>query len=181
VRGTLAGGLVTGRRGVLLDFPQNQDLDANNATYFLLNVGSGAGLCASSCTAMPALDFSSPSREMKTAQGLILSIDVERDPGCYSGTTPIDSAGCNVTANKTVGLAGSGRLAVAGVVYGPSDNMAINGNSSQQSTVGQIVSWTVTYTGGSTLEQTYPGGEGVGILRLDAACTVPPVPATCNP
>jgi hypothetical protein len=179
VRGTLAGGLVTGSRGVDLVFPQTVALDANNAVYFLLNVGSGPTLCTLSCTALPALDFGSPPQEMKTAEGLILSIEVERDAGCYSGTTPIDSVGCNVNGNTTVGLAGSGQLSIAGVIYGPSDNMSINGGSAQQSTVGQIVSWSVTYTGGSTLNQVYPGLNEVGILRLDAACTVPATP--CAP
>jgi hypothetical protein len=64
-------------------------------------------------------------------------------------------------------------------VYAPSDNVAIHGdNTSQAGRAGQLVAWTVTYTGGAKLNQDYPGLEEVGTLRLDAACTAPTEP--CN-
>jgi hypothetical protein len=66
------------------------------------------------------------------------------------------------------------------VIYAPSDKVNINANfTAQDGVVGQIISWTVDYAGGALLNQDYPGPDGPGILRLDAACTVPGTP--CNP
>ena len=48
-----------------------------------------------------------------------------------------------------------------GVIYGPQDNTTISGGPSG-SGVGQIVTWTVTYTGGTTINETY---QGPGLLR----------------
>jgi hypothetical protein len=152
---------------------------------FLLNAG-GISCNSDSCRATAAIDFS--GQQVKTTEGLALTIEVPRDNACFNGTDPYDDAasfGCSINTNTTVGLAGSGRIAVGGVIYGPSDNMRINGNSSQTGFVGQIISWSVTYTGGSTLNQAYPGPQGTGILRIDPACSAPgegqyPI-GTCGP
>jgi Flp pilus assembly protein TadG len=48
-----------------------------------------------------------------------------------------------------------------GVIYGPQDNTTVSGNPSG-SGVGQIVTWTITYTGGSVINETY---QGPGLLR----------------
>lgn len=174
--GTLGGGLISNAPGVVMVFPQTKVLDPNTAEAFLLN--AGAQTCASDgCRAAPARDFA--NQEVKTAAGLTITIEVTRDDDCFAGVTPIIATDCDVNQNRTVGLAGSGRLLVAGVIYAPSDNVAVNGNSGQTGYVGQIVAWSVTYTGGSTLNQSYPGGEGVGLLRIDAACSAPGEP--CNP
>lgn len=176
IRGTIAGGLVDRREGVVIVLPQDETLDANNAVNVLLNVGSST--CADDgCRATPAIDFA--GTEIKTVEGFVLTIEVERDGRCFTGATPIDSAACDVNGNNTVNLAGNGILAVAGVIYGPSDNMTIHANQTTQTgLVGQIISWSVTYTGGATLNQRYPGGDEIGVVRLDAACTAPSTP--CN-
>lgn len=178
--GTLAGGLVDAQPGVVLEFPQTTTLAPNNAVGMILNVGSST--CGSiSCRATAATDFSAAtpgaSTLIKTTEGLTITIEVPRDEGCYSGTNPIIGT-CNITGNSTVGLQGSGVLAISGVLYGPSDNMNINGQSSQTGVVGQIISWTVTYTGGSTLNQDFPVNDGKGILRLDRACSGGDTPCT---
>jgi hypothetical protein len=177
VRGTLAGGLISNQHGVVLVIPQTQILDANNAQSFILN--SGADACSTdACRATAAIDFA--NAQVKTPQGLVLTIEVlDKDPDCFAGTDPVDASNvpqCTVAQNKTVGIAGGGKLAIGGVLYGPSDNMAINGGSAQAGYVGQIVSWTVTYTGGSVLNQSYPGNIGNGMLRIDPACTAPGEP-----
>lgn len=48
-----------------------------------------------------------------------------------------------------------------GAIYAPEDNTKISGGGGG-SGVGQIVSWTITYTGGTTINETY---QGPGILR----------------
>jgi Flp pilus assembly protein TadG len=176
MHGTLGGGLISNAEGVVIVVPQTETIDSNNAVNFLLNAG-GETCTSDGCRAEPAIDFA--NKPVKTTSGLTLTIEVPRDEGCFSGNTPVIVAACSINQNNTVGLAGSGRLVVAGVIYGPSDNMSINGNSGQTGYVGQILAWSVKYTGGSTLDQSYPGGAGLGILRIDAACSGPGTP--CNP
>jgi hypothetical protein len=60
----------------------------------------------------------------------------------------------------------------------PTDNVAISGGSAGYGQVGQIIAWTLFYAGGTHINQEGPADEGVGILRLDAACTAPTTP--CN-
>ena len=102
---------------------------------------------------------------------LMLTIEVPRDEGCFSGTTPLDVDRCT-TDNDTINIPGNGNLAVWGVVYAPSDNVKVNGdNTAQVGEVGQLIGWTVTYSGGAKLIQNYPEPAQVGVSRLDAACT----------
>jgi hypothetical protein len=173
VRGYLLGGLVRSRPGVAIVVPQSQTLTANNTIALWLNLGDET-CAADDCRAEPARDHA--GNPVETPEGLILSIEVPRDPSCFSGTTPIL---CSDTNNDTVRLPGNGQIRVAGVIYAPSDNIQINGdNTSQEGLVGQIIAWTVKYSGGAKLNQDYPGAEEVGTLRLDAACSAPSEP--CN-
>jgi hypothetical protein len=181
VRGTLAGGLISNQPGVVLVVPQTQVLDANSAENFLIN--SGADTCSSdACRASAAVDFA--LAPVKTPQGLIISLEVlDRDSDCFVGTDPVDEnlySACTVAQNNTVGLAGGGKLAISGVIYGPSDNMNINGGGLQTGTFGQIVSWSIKYTGGATLNQSYPRVLGNGILRIDPACSAPSEPCVSS-
>ena len=107
-------------------------------------------------------------------------IERQRDTRC-TPVWPFPSA-CDNTAenqNDAIDLSGGSALYLAGVQYGPSDNMKIAGNTSSGGYVGQIIAWTVFYTGGSTIRQDGPNGPDLGILRLDAACTAPGT--ACNP
>lgn len=167
--GTLAGGLIDSKPGVVLVFPQTQTLAPNNAIGFLLNSGS-ANCKKDSCRAKPAMDFAPTPAQVATPEGLTITIEVPRDDNCFSGNNPIISASCAVNQNNTVSLAGNAFFQIAGVLYGPSDNMQINA-SVQNGFVGQIYSWTIKYAGGATLNQSYPFSPGNGILRLDVACS----------
>jgi hypothetical protein len=172
--GKLAGGMTAGP-GVVVVFPQSEGLDPNNAIAFFLN--SGSATCASdSCRAAPATDFT--GAEVKTPDGLTITIEVPREAGCFSGTNPVEGAGCNSPPNATVTLGGGGLLKVGGVIYAPSDNVSVAGNSSTTGYVGQIIAWTVTYTGHGSLEQSYPGAVGNGVLHLDIACSGGNTPCT---
>jgi Flp pilus assembly protein TadG len=175
----LWGGVVSGQRGVAIVVPQsltqgNKGFDGTSAQWLILNRG-GSTCVVASCRALPALDVA--GNETKTAAGLTLSIFVQRDGACFVGTTP---QLCNDSQNKAVNLGGSAGMIVAGVIYGPSDKVHINSNwTTQQGVVGQIIAWTVTYTGGSKLNQQYPASSGFGQLRIDSACSAPGEP--CNP
>ncbi len=176
MHGTLAGGLISNKEGIVMVFPQNQVLAAQNALDFLVNAGSQS--CnADGCRASPAVD--DDGNTVQTPQGLPITIEVARDDNCFAGNTPIINGSCDVLHNNTVNLAGTGTLFIGGILYGPSDNMSINGNSAQGGVVGQLISWSVTYTGGSTLTQSYPGEIGPGVLRLESECSGPGEP--CAP
>ncbi len=82
-----------------------------------------------------------------TPEGLLLTIQVQRDSSCFSGLTPVL---CSDQQNTSIKIGGNAQFHVGGILYGPSDNMEIRSNSTQQTgTVGQIISWTVTYSGGA--------------------------------
>lgn len=53
-------------------------------------------------------------------------------------------------------MAGQSGIIFQGVLYGPKDNIVVNGGSAQAA-VGQIVGWTVSYAGNVTIAQTYDG------------------------
>jgi hypothetical protein len=78
---------------------------------------------------------------------------------------------CSPPKNSTLILSGGGSVFLAGVQYAPTDNVSFSGGSSGNGYVGQIISWTVKYSGGTDVRQVYPGDEGNGILRLDEACS----------
>ncbi|HEX8916112.1 MAG TPA: pilus assembly protein TadG-related protein [Humisphaera sp.] len=74
-----------------------------------------------------------------------------------------------VDANTTVIQVNSGAgLAWSGITYAPHDNVAIAGQPSH-SGVGQLVSWTFTFNGGTDVTQTYDG-PAVGYPILIEPC-----------
>lgn len=99
-----------------------------------------------------------------------LTLIVRKDKTCVPA--PFEpSPLCSPPKNNTLTLAGGGNVFLAGVQYAPTDNVVFTGGSSGNGYVGQIVSWTVTYSGGTDVRQVYPGGEGNGVLRIDEACS----------
>ena len=99
-----------------------------------------------------------------------LTLMVRKDPVCV--VAPFEpSPNCSPPKNSTLKLRGGAGLFLAGVQYAPTDNVSFSGSSSADGFVGQIISWTVTYSGGTDVRQVYPGQEGNGILRLDEACS----------
>ena len=101
--------------------------------------------------------------------------------GCVVPTSGafIEPAACDANKNKTINMAGGGSLFLQGVQYMPSDNVNINGGSAGTGLVGQIIAWTLTYTGGTLINQEGATAEGPGLLRLDGACTASATP--CSP
>jgi hypothetical protein len=69
--------------------------------------------------------------------------------GCGQSTAGSRTS-CVFSQHGTFGLQFLGSL------YGPRDNVTIGGNGSQAST-GQIIAWTITYSGTTLLTQTYAG------------------------
>lgn len=172
ISGSLIGGTETGAPGVVLVMSQDWTFAGNNAA--LISINGGPGSCSSpSCRPDPVTDGT--GRAITTTAGLPLSIMVTRAPACFSGTTAIL---CSDNQNDTLTLPGNGQLRVTGVIYAPSDYVKVNGNNTnQRGTLGQLIAWRISYSGGAQLDQYVATGREVGVLRLDAACTASEV---CN-
>jgi hypothetical protein len=188
VRGYLLGGYWAGNPGVALMFDECNTqciFDGNNATVIALNAGTkfpptfGGGTAATA-----AVDWDNQPVQTSGPDSpnppLPMTLLVKKDPTCFVPTSAPwqEPTGCDALKDKTINLAGSGGLVLEGVQYMPTDNVAISGNSSSNGRVGQIISWTLKYSGGVRINQEGPANEGAGILRLDAACTAPATP--CN-
>lgn len=193
ISGRLVGGYEPGAPGVALMFkeagPGNCPscvFSGNNALTIALNAGTrfpptfGGGLPATA-----AIDWSGnpvqTSGPMGPTPPILISVLVVKDPGCYVPTSPPyeEPGTCNANKNKTINIAGSGQLVLEGVQYMPTDNVEISGGSGSTGRVGQIISWTLKYSGGIQINQQGPSTEGPGTLRIDAACSAPGEP--CNP
>jgi len=51
------------------------------------------------------------------------------------------------------------RIRERGIIYGPTDNISLAGQTVQASSSGEVWAWTLTYAGGSTLNQTFDGPD----------------------
>ena len=71
-------------------------------------------------------------------------------------------AGASTTT--TFNMSGTSPLMFKGILYGPKDNVGVSGSGSQAA-VGQIIGWTVTYNGNTTITQQFDGpAEAVSLL-----------------
>ena len=189
IGGHVVGGYDPGQPGVALMFDEcgnTCDFDGNNALTIAMNVGTQFPPGSSGTTALPAVDWAGnqviTTGSSSPTPPLMLTLLVVKDPLCFVPTSaPFEEpTTCNnPNQHKSLRLAGGGSLALAGVQYAPTDNVTINGGSTGAGEVGQIISWTLTYTGNTQINQHYPGNTGNGILRIDAACSAPGEP--CSP
>jgi hypothetical protein len=195
IRGRVVGGYESGQPGVALMFdergPSNCSacvFDGNNAETIALNAGTKFPRGASGVAATAAIDWSGlpvqTSGPSSPTPPILISLLVRHDTAGSGGASecvvqPIERTTCLDSQNRTLTIGGGGQLDVEGVQYMPSDNVTIAGSSDGNGTVGQIISWTLTYSGSTTLNQEGSGAQGPGVLRLDAACTAPGTP--CNP
>jgi hypothetical protein len=109
-----------------------------------------------------------------------MTILVEPDQTCLAPDFPFTEP-TNSCSNRQpqIKLPGGGHLWVAGVQYAPTDNTTVTGSSPQEGVLGQIVSWTITFDGNSTLNLLAFNLDDLGVLRLDPACS--PTVSVCNP
>jgi len=195
IGGRVIGGYQAGSPGVALMFDEAPAssppcpqciFNGNNAQTIALNAGTKFPPSATTGTAATAArDWDNQLVETtgptSPTPPLPITLLVKKDPNCVVPTSPpfIEPTACDANKNKTLNIAGGGSLALEGVQYAPTDNVEIHGGSTGNGRVGQIISWTLTYTGGTHINQQGPGTTGNGILRIDAACSAPGEP--CNP
>lgn len=167
IQSSIVGGFDPAVGGVSLVFPRTQLFKQRNGAV-VLNAGTkfkNAG-GVEPATA-PAMTNTTPSVKM--------TVIVQKDPACPV-TLPYPL--CNDNQNTAITLAGGTALYLAGVQYAPSDNSTITGSSDGAGYVGQVWAWTLTYSGGTTINQEGLGTDGPGRIRIDTACS-PSTP--CNP
>jgi len=194
VNGRLIGGYEAGSPGVALMFDEcnNQCIfNGNNALTISLNAGTrfptGTGSAATA-----AIDWNGQPVQTSGPSGptpaILMTLLVKKDtdgsggnPGCTVPTSGpfVEPPACDANKNKTISIAGGGSLFLQGIQYMPTDNVNINGGSTGTGLVGQIIAWTLTYTGGTAINQEGATAQGPGLLRLDGACTASGTP--CSP
>jgi hypothetical protein len=196
VSGRLIGGYEPNQPGVALMFDECQStciFSGNNAETIALNAGTKfPATYTGGQAALAARDWDDQPVEtsgpFSPTPPILISILVKRDtdgaggiPACIVPTSApfVEPSDCDANHNQTVNIFGNGQIVLEGVQYGPTDNMAIGGSSSSDGRVGQIISWTLKYSGGIRINQQGPGTTGNGILRIDAACSAPIEP--CSP
>jgi Flp pilus assembly protein TadG len=178
--------------------PRNcaQCLNGNSAPVLALNAGTKFPPGTSGVAATAARDWSAfttlangtlvptgtlvDTGTLGPTPPLILTILVKKDTEGPGGTQAcvvpqtqpfIEPSACNDSQNQTISIAGGGRLAIEGVMYAPTDNVQVAGSADNNGTVGQIISWSINYTGSSTLNQEGPNTQAPAVLHLDAACS----------
>jgi hypothetical protein len=191
---TIGGWLLGGYRpapasGVALMFDEclNQcNFVGNSALMIALNAGTKFPPGTSGTGATAAIDWNNKPVQTSGLSSptppLLMTLMVNKDPDCAVPPPPAtqEPPGCDPgTHNKTLNIAGGGSLALEGVQYAPTDNVEIHGGSAGFGQVGQIVAYTLFYSGGTHINQEGPPSQGPGTMRLDGACTAPGTP--CSP
>jgi Flp pilus assembly protein TadG len=160
IQSMLVGGFDPATSGVSLVFPRKEQFKQRSGAV-ILNAGSKfRDSTGSEPSTAPAMTNTSPS--------LKITIAVQRDDACKVIEPYPDP--CNDTENLALSLAGGTAIYLGGVQYAPSDNSAISGSSDGQGYVGQVWAWTLTYSGGTKINQEGAGATNAGVLRLDGAC-----------
>jgi len=84
----------------------------------------------------------------------------------HAGTNPLKPTGTTISGGETsiVNWTSGATLEWAGYVYGPADNMTLTGQPGNNN-IGQLVCWTVKFSGGATFIQKFNGpSQAFGIL-----------------
>jgi hypothetical protein len=180
---TLLGGYEGNQPGVAIVLPSCPEnscpaFTGNNAVLVALNFGSAyQGPGGQRAT---AAQWDGGFVQTTGIPPILMSLMVEPDQSCMAPPFPTrePSNSCSLRQPQ-LKLPGGGSLSVAGIQYAPTDNSQVTGNSPQQGVLGQIISWTIVFSGSSSLNLEAFVAENSGVLRLDPACS--PTVSTCNP
>jgi Putative Flp pilus-assembly TadE/G-like len=183
VSSSLIGGYQGGQAGVAVIFPA---CPGNNCPAFtgntspLVALNFGNAFQNSGGQRATAAQWNGGFVETNGIPPILMTIMVEPATSCLAPPFPSrePSNSCS-TRSPQLKLPGGGSLAVAGIQYAPTDNTQVTGNSPQQGVLGQIISWTIVFSGASSLNLEAAVGDNSGVLRLDPACS--PTVSVCNP
>lgn len=194
VQSSLIGGYDPGTPGVALVFKEanvtngnvpGQFITTNSDSLVALNFGSAycpgppGTVCPTGRSWASAAQGPQGPVQTSTRQPVLLTVMVERDPGCVVGVEAPSAADCNDNKNKTLQLTGGGNIFLAGVQFAPSDNAVLTGNAGQRADIGAFWAWTIEFKGGTEFSLSNSNAQTMGVLRLDPACS--PTVTVCNP
>jgi hypothetical protein len=158
-------GLVIGD-GVTLVFARGADLNMNAGASISLNASS-SGCAGSDCkfgawtsggnyswSSGPAPTYSVPTSPFERGMAAYVCRSTS---DCGSGGGP--------STNIFQVTSGSG-IDYRGLIYAPFDNVKIAGQPTHKD-IGQIVAWTVMFTGGSAIDQTYDGPDSATPMLIE--------------
>jgi hypothetical protein len=173
----LIGGYTPASEGVALVFPDKctppcqffAQSAPGHEPLVALNAGTAYPVITSGATATAAIGFDSQPVETNTDPPILMTIMVQHDILGRCIIAEVEPPNC--PSNTQLKLPGGGSLYLTGVQYAPNDNSEIKGGSSGSGYIGQFISWTVKYTGGSQITFTSAGDEGPGILRIATPCS----------
>ena len=179
--GVLIGGIEPNQPGVAVIVPEGQPFgEAGNATTLTLALNRGSAFLngntdcygTTDCATAAQLPDGTPVQTNTKPDPMVISVIVDpyHPMDVYCSVT-VPSPSCTDQTIKWVGSGSKTVTAIAGVVYGPSDNMTVAGSNNPSGYVGQLVAWTIDYVGNSSLNQYYPGGVMNGSVRLDQECS----------
>lgn len=170
---SLIGGYEPNSTGVALVLPSGADcappckFDVESSPLVALNAGSAYPDVTRGDSATAALDYSGNPVDNGGDPPILMTIIVQKDSRCVVGPTePTDCPNLN-----QLKLPGGGSLYLTGIQYAASDMSTVVGGSAGSGYIGQFISWTVTYTGGSQLTFTHAGDEGPGVMRIATPCS----------
>jgi hypothetical protein len=169
-----AGGYQAGSQGVALVFPSGagggppSSFDVASVPLVALNAGSAVPLITSGTPATAALDYNGNPITNGGSPAVLLTLIVQKDSRCVVGLTEPPSCPNNLNQLK---LNGGGRIYLTGIQYAASDGSTIVGGSTGSGYIGEFISWTVKYTGGSQVVFTHSAEEKPGIMRIAVPCS----------
>jgi hypothetical protein len=176
ISGSLIGGYQAAPGvAVVLPYCANNNCPAfvaNNAVLVALNTGTAYMDATGTGTEATAAEWDGGLVQTDTDPPHLMTLMVEKDVSCLAAPFPYDEP--NLTCSNRqpqIVLPGGGHVALAGVQYAPTDNTFVTGGSPQQGILGQIISWTITFNGQSTLNLEAFIVDELGVLRLDPACS----------
>lgn len=169
----LVGGYEPNSPGVALVFPSGTGCSppcaftAQSAGLVALNAGSAHPTIASGSPATAAEHWTGTRIQTDGDPPVLMTIIVNKDPRCVVGTTePTDCP-----SNTQLSLPGGGNIYLTGIQYAASDNSTVRGGSGTNGYIGQLITWTVHFTGGSIVNLTHAGEEEPGIYRIATPCS----------
>jgi Putative Flp pilus-assembly TadE/G-like len=144
--GTAQGTTIAGQ-GVTLAFENNAVAQINSGANLLLD-----------CDPTADADCGSPQLPAPWTTGWALhdvpiALWIRPVPDCTPNAPP-----CSDPSSVFTMTSNSSGIDVDGVIFGPTDQMKIAGNSLHHG-AGEVWAWTLTYVGGSTLSQVYKGPD----------------------
>jgi hypothetical protein len=174
-----AGVAVVFRDGGACPFPGNCDFAGNSVDLLALNAGDAYPNGNIGTPATAAVNWDGALVQTNQAVPIPMTLIVERDPTCVVAATDTNPCGTASNQNHQLSLPGSGSIHVFGVQYAPTDNVNISGGSGSNGFLGQMWTWTVQYTGGSTVNLVGAQNPEPGVLRIATPCS--PGTACTNP